>query len=684
MRGSIIRLVACLCLVMILVVSIGTAAAQDSIRVIVNDVVADPIPDEPAYQVTVYVTVARTDGQPISGLTTDAFTVSQDGSAVELDSAVVSQRPASFVLVIDTSGSSEMDAVKTAATSFVDQLAAEDQVAVVSFNDAVVTGQQDLTSDFMPVKNVISLLQAAPDAGTCLYDAAYSAVELASKAPQGNRVVVLLTNGIDERADQSGPCSRHTLDDVTALAQDSATRTPIYTIGVGTRVNADELGGMAESTGGVSLLSPGTEGITSLFDTVGAQVKNQYALMYRSGTTSGEHSLTVTVTSQGVTTTAARKFHVPQPLPRLSLSGLENDAILTGSQVVRAMVSDEAEVTGVTFMLDGKPLAQMSKAPFEVVLDAGALSEGRHELVAAANLADGTQLKRSLTFEVPAAQSGTTTKPENRSATVTSGLPGWAVPAGIAAVVILGGVVGYSLLQRRPRTRIIGGIVMASGRRGGTSDLAMDIVSGEKFASLAVVESLTLRKGQAFDLSGDVVTIGRGVDNRIIVPDASIAHNHAEIRRQAGKFRVVDLGTGYGTSVNDARVGDAGLPIGDGDTLRLGTSTTMIFNVIMSQTEGDQDSSFDRGAGILSGSDATIPAGALEVNEGGAAPTDMPGVGDRDDTLPAQIIIPKETQREPEQHSDDQKEGSERLYTMSNDTVRSDLDDDDATLRPSG
>jgi VWFA-related protein len=701
MRGSTIRLVGCLCLGVLLLLVVGVAAAQESIRVIVNDVVAEPIPNEAAYHVTAYVTVVGSDHQPLSGLTVNAFTASQDGSQVQIDSAAVTERPASIVLAIDTSGSmayqGKMDAVKAAAIGFVDQLAADDRVAVVYFSDTIVIGQQDLTGDFVLIKNVIGLLQAEPYAGTCLYDAAYSAIELASKAPVGSRAVVLLTDGIDETADQSGPCSKHTVDDVEALAQDSATRTPIYTIGVGTRVNAAELDGVAEKTGGASLLSPDAAGVSLLFDTVGAQIKNQYALVYRAETTSGEHNLTVTVTAGGVAGIGTRKFLAPELPPVLSLSGLEDEAILTGSQKVRAVISGKTQATGVTFSLDGKALAEAKEEPFELVLDASRISAGRHELVAVANLADGSQLNQAIAFEVQPAQPASLAEIETSETSVVSAWPGWALPAGIGAVLILAGLVGFLLVRRKPRTQIIGGAAVASGRTGGAADLTMDMVGGEKFATLTVQESLTLRKGQAFDLSSEVVTIGRGADSSVIVPDSPVSRNHAEIRRLGSEFYVFDLGSTYGTFVNDTRAGTEGLPIHDGDRLRLGTRTVMMFTVVLPQAAGPEDKTVDMGAGTPDSAEATVPgwssgraadgtvpADRPGVDEGGTIPIDMGGVGDRGETIPADIIIPREARSDTEQAAPPMAEDdTEQSRTTNDDTIRSDPGEEDATLRSS-
>ncbi len=65
-------------------------------------------------------------------------------------------------------------------------------------------------------------------------------------------------------------------------------------------------------------------------------------------------------------------------------------------------------------------------------------------------------------------------------------------------------------------------------------------------------------------LARDRITIGRGTNNDILVPDIAISRQHFEIVRQAdGSFRVADLDSGTGTKLNGGRVLDADLFGGD-------------------------------------------------------------------------------------------------------------------------
>ena len=67
------------------------------------------------------------------------------------------------------------------------------------------------------------------------------------------------------------------------------------------------------------------------------------------------------------------------------------------------------------------------------------------------------------------------------------------------------------------------------------------------------------------------VRIGREPDNDIVLSDLSVSSHHAELRKVAGAYRIVDLDSTNGTFVNEQRVTAALLS--DGDIVGLGDST---------------------------------------------------------------------------------------------------------------
>ena len=73
---------------------------------------------------------------------------------------------------------------------------------------------------------------------------------------------------------------------------------------------------------------------------------------------------------------------------------------------------------------------------------------------------------------------------------------------------------------------------------------------------------------RTFPLAGEEVSIGRGVDNDVVLPDASVSRRHAVVRREGERWEVVDQGSTNGVLLNRSRVQQAALRAGD--VLRIG------------------------------------------------------------------------------------------------------------------
>jgi pSer/pThr/pTyr-binding forkhead associated (FHA) protein len=69
--------------------------------------------------------------------------------------------------------------------------------------------------------------------------------------------------------------------------------------------------------------------------------------------------------------------------------------------------------------------------------------------------------------------------------------------------------------------------------------------------------------GSRFLLDADVTTVGRSPDSDIFLDDVTVSRRHAEFRRDAGEFVVVDVGSLNGTYVNREPVDTAVLSTGD-------------------------------------------------------------------------------------------------------------------------
>lgn len=87
--------------------------------------------------------------------------------------------------------------------------------------------------------------------------------------------------------------------------------------------------------------------------------------------------------------------------------------------------------------------------------------------------------------------------------------------------------------------------------------------------------------GKEFPLTKEVITIGRGSGNDIVLPDPRVSRQHAEIRRQDDEFIITDLGSTNGTFVNGVRIEEP-QPLRRGDRIEIGT-TAFLFQTVPSE-----------------------------------------------------------------------------------------------------
>lgn len=91
-------------------------------------------------------------------------------------------------------------------------------------------------------------------------------------------------------------------------------------------------------------------------------------------------------------------------------------------------------------------------------------------------------------------------------------------------------------------------------------------------------------QGYRFELEDAVVALGRDSSNAIQLHDTEVSRHHAELRRDEGAYRVVDLNSSNGTFVNGKRCREHRLS--SGDQLQLGR-TLMLFTAPSSEKEED-------------------------------------------------------------------------------------------------
>jgi pSer/pThr/pTyr-binding forkhead associated (FHA) protein len=104
------------------------------------------------------------------------------------------------------------------------------------------------------------------------------------------------------------------------------------------------------------------------------------------------------------------------------------------------------------------------------------------------------------------------------------------------------------------------------GETGELKAVDLEEVTGE--GATLVIRSGGGRAGEAFNVAGDRMTIGRSPDAEVFLDDVTVSRNHALlVRRREGLF-IDDLGSLNGTYVNRRRI-ESHL-LANGDELQVG------------------------------------------------------------------------------------------------------------------
>lgn len=85
----------------------------------------------------------------------------------------------------------------------------------------------------------------------------------------------------------------------------------------------------------------------------------------------------------------------------------------------------------------------------------------------------------------------------------------------------------------------------------------------------AQVPSLTDPTGREHLLTGETITIGRALENDIVITSKRVSREHARVRREGWRVILEDLGSTNGTFLNDERV-LAPQELHDADRIKIG------------------------------------------------------------------------------------------------------------------
>jgi hypothetical protein len=92
-------------------------------------------------------------------------------------------------------------------------------------------------------------------------------------------------------------------------------------------------------------------------------------------------------------------------------------------------------------------------------------------------------------------------------------------------------------------------------------------------ATAPLIEAaLVMQNGERIVLETDSLKIGRQATCRIVFNDSNVSREHAQLRRAADGWKLLDLGSTNGTKINGVKISEEQLLV-NGDELSFGTSS---------------------------------------------------------------------------------------------------------------
>ena len=224
--------------------------------------------------VLIPVTVTDQLGNPVLGLPSQAFHISEDGVEQPLAHLVRQDAPLSVGVIFDSSKSmdSKLDKSREAITQLMKTSMAGDEYFLVEFND-----KPRVLTEFTPEAHDIesALMTIQPKGWTALLDAIHLSLSRMKKARNPRRALVVLSDGGDNN-------SRYSQSEIRTLLRES--NVSLYAIGIlGHMVTAGAmklLSNLAEETGGRLFPVHNLNQLPDAIAKLNAALRDQYVLAY--------------------------------------------------------------------------------------------------------------------------------------------------------------------------------------------------------------------------------------------------------------------------------------------------------------------------------------------------------------------------------------------------------------------
>ncbi len=241
--------------------------------------------------VLVPVTVTDRGGALITGLSAQAFTVTQDNVPQRISSFGEEDIPASIGVILDTSGSMRqiLPQAKTMLKAFFEQCNPQDEAFVYTVSSRPET-DGTYTSDFGALLSHTAFYEAK--GATALTDTVFAAVRKSREGQRSRKVLLVISDGRDNH-------SRYSKAELLSAAMEADLQ--IYTISVfdpprnkkavelqEERSGIAFLEELSHKTGGLHIVVRNRQDVGNAARQIGKAIRNQYILGYVPQGTPGE------------------------------------------------------------------------------------------------------------------------------------------------------------------------------------------------------------------------------------------------------------------------------------------------------------------------------------------------------------------------------------------------------------
>ena len=263
--------------------------------------------------VTLTLTVTDLYGRYVSGLTKNAFSVTDNNHDQEITFFSDSDAPVSVGILFDVSGSMNGDKIikaRKALSRFIATSHPSDEYFLIVFNDRAQL-LLDRTRDGDALLQKLTLVQ--PRSNTALYDAVYLGIERVTRGSHNKRALLIISDGQDN-------ASRYNFGEVRRLLKESDVVS--YAVGIvdkGDSASAIGMQGQAfldeiSSVSGGKAFYPQTDvEMDEIFERIALELRHQYSIGY----------IPKDFQPDGKWRKVKVKVKPPRGLPRLTVRGRE-------------------------------------------------------------------------------------------------------------------------------------------------------------------------------------------------------------------------------------------------------------------------------------------------------------------------------------------------------------------------